>query len=125
MKIILHFESLKKAISLLTIFISFCFLLNPASASNFASKEEQSKVSSLSVAVSGESVIIASPCVPAVASVGKKNYQSRRGFNDKGIVHSIFNSSLEKSILSSYSNQFFFCGKYSLRLHLAFCVLLI
>ena len=125
MKIILNFKSLKKAISLLAILISFCFLLNLASVSNFALKEEHSKVSSLSVEVSGESVIKSIPFVPAAASIGKKNYQPRRGFNDKGIVHSILYSSLEKFILSSQTNQFFFYGTYILRRHLVFCVLLI
>ena len=124
MKIKLQFHNLKKAISILTIVTSFSFLFNPAAAKNIATVEEQSNITSRSVSPGGELVIIASPCVPAGASIGKNNYRPGQGLNDKAIIHTFFYSTLEKSIFSS-CNIFSSYGKYSLRLHLAFCVLLI
>lgn len=119
----MYFSSIRKAISILTVALSFCILCHPVSAKSFVPKQKQTKFSSLTIAVSTESLIVSSPVVPIAFCVAKSNNRANQGFNNKDVVHTFFYSSYDSAALFSYHNPYFFYGKNSLRLHLTLGVI--
>jgi len=124
-KISLHIKRLQKAAAFIALLLSFSCAFNFSYGNPFVTKGEDSKIASLSAERSGESIVLVTPAVPAAACCEKNRYQSPQSFSSRVMGQSSIYKVSEESFFTSFINQLTPSAQFSMRLHLAYRVLLI
>ncbi len=91
-----YFQPLKKATWLTAALFYFCFFFGESYGNTVSKTGEETTFTSISSFANGESIIIASPGVPAAACVTKSNTHSTQGSNEQGFSNPSYHSSFSE-----------------------------